>query len=294
MTGRYPPGHGARHNGMRLDLEDADARRAVRARGVRDRRVRRGVSARPAVRADQGLPAPTATRCRATRAAGWPTSGPGRAVVDEALAWPRSIASERDLPVGPPLRAARAVRQPATAPRRSDRRWRATTTRSPRPTRRSGDCSPASASIRAQTLFVVAADHGEAFGEHGEISHSIFVYDTTLRVPLIVAAPAFAAGRSCADAGLAGGRRADDRRARGTAGLRCGRTTIFAGLTGQRSPDATRSHELIYAESFAPLLDFGWARCGRCGRASGSTSPRRSRSCSTCRRDPGETRNLAD
>ena len=37
----------------------------------------------------------------------------------------------------------------------------------------------------ASTLTVVASDHGEAFGEHGEIGHSIFVYDTTLRVPLM-------------------------------------------------------------------------------------------------------------
>ena len=39
------------------------------------------------------------------------------------------------------------------------------------------------------TAFVVTADHGEAFGEHGEIAHSIFVYDTTLRVPLVFAGP---------------------------------------------------------------------------------------------------------
>src|SRR5262249_11689071 len=39
---------------------------------------------------------------------------------------------------------------------------------------------------RAGTLVVAAADHGEAFGEHGEYAHSIFIYDTTLRVPLIV------------------------------------------------------------------------------------------------------------
>ena len=36
---------------------------------------------------------------------------------------------------------------------------------------------------RADTLIVAAGDHGEAFGEHGEYAHSIFVYDTTLRVP---------------------------------------------------------------------------------------------------------------
>ena len=33
MTGRYPPGHGARHNGMRIDLEDADAGRAFARAG---------------------------------------------------------------------------------------------------------------------------------------------------------------------------------------------------------------------------------------------------------------------
>ena len=39
------------------------------------------------------------------------------------------------------------------------------------------------------TLIVVTADHGEALGEHGEMTHSLFAYDTTLRVPLIVAGP---------------------------------------------------------------------------------------------------------
>src|SRR5207302_8395447 len=39
------------------------------------------------------------------------------------------------------------------------------------------------------TAVIVAADHGEAFGEHGEYAHSIFVYDTTLRVPLVMRGP---------------------------------------------------------------------------------------------------------
>src|SRR5206468_12203950 len=43
-----------------------------------------------------------------------------------------------------------------------------------------------SAAAAAGTLVVVAGDHGEAFGEHGEYAHSIFVYDTTLRVPLLI------------------------------------------------------------------------------------------------------------
>jgi arylsulfatase A-like enzyme len=42
---------------------------------------------------------------------------------------------------------------------------------------------------RTDTLVVAASDHGEAFGEHGEYAHSIFIYDTTLRVPLIMNGP---------------------------------------------------------------------------------------------------------
>ena len=37
------------------------------------------------------------------------------------------------------------------------------------------------------TLVVVTADHGEALGEHGELTHGLFAYEATLRVPLIVA-----------------------------------------------------------------------------------------------------------
>src|SRR4029453_2590303 len=30
------------------------------------------------------------------------------------------------------------------------------------------------------------ADHGEGLGDHGETTHSVFAYESTLRVPLIV------------------------------------------------------------------------------------------------------------
>jgi arylsulfatase A-like enzyme len=41
------------------------------------------------------------------------------------------------------------------------------------------------AGLRERTLVVLTADHGEGLGEHNELSHSYFVYDTTARVPLI-------------------------------------------------------------------------------------------------------------
>ncbi len=40
-----------------------------------------------------------------------------------------------------------------------------------------------------RTLIVLVADHGESLGEHGEDEHSFFVYNATLRVPLIVKPP---------------------------------------------------------------------------------------------------------
>ena len=38
----------------------------------------------------------------------------------------------------------------------------------------------------ARTLVVVASDHGESLGEHGERTHGLFAYDATLRVPLVM------------------------------------------------------------------------------------------------------------
>lgn len=42
--------------------------------------------------------------------------------------------------------------------------------------------------IYDETIIVVMSDHGDAFGEHGEFGHRQHLYDTTLRVPLILKA----------------------------------------------------------------------------------------------------------
>ena len=39
------------------------------------------------------------------------------------------------------------------------------------------------------TVVVVTADHGESLGEHGEKTHAVFVYDATVRVPLLLRYP---------------------------------------------------------------------------------------------------------
>lgn len=40
-----------------------------------------------------------------------------------------------------------------------------------------------------KTLIVFCADHGESLGEHEESTHAIFIYDATMRVPLILRHP---------------------------------------------------------------------------------------------------------
>ena len=50
------------------------------------------------------------------------------------------------------------------------------------------------AALRARKLYgsaliVVAGDHGESLGAHGEETHGVFLYDDTIRVPLLVKLP---------------------------------------------------------------------------------------------------------
>ena len=44
-------------------------------------------------------------------------------------------------------------------------------------------------------IVVVTSDHGEGLGEHGEPTHGLFIYDSTIRVPLVVAGPGVPPGR---------------------------------------------------------------------------------------------------
>ena len=49
--------------------------------------------------------------------------------------------------------------------------------------------------LGSRTLVVVIGDHGESLGEHGEMTHGIFLYDSTTHVPFIMAGPDVAAGK---------------------------------------------------------------------------------------------------
>jgi arylsulfatase A-like enzyme len=138
------------------------------------------------------------------------------------------------------------------------------------------------------SVVAVTSDHGEAFGEHGEESHGLFVYDTTLRVPLVVRG----AGRSA------------PRRVAASVGLADVAATLaeLAGaeaLPGQGllrpAPrgDAPGARPL-YAETLAPRLDFGWSelRSLREGRYKYIRAPRAE--IYDIATDPAESRNLLE
>ena len=229
-TGLLPPAHGVRENGIdALAATHPTIARAAEGRGLRHRGVRRRVRARSPLRPGAGVrhlrrsdPARSRTRPIASKpSARRRPSSIARSRGSNATVRIRESADPqlRILPVGAPLRSPRAL-QPADGVLARGRARR-TTARSRTPTRSSRALLDA---LRARglidhTIVVVAGDHGEGLGDHGERTHGMLVYDSTLRVPLIIAAP----GRAAGDArrgGEPGGSRADDppRRRRHAAG----------------------------------------------------------------------------
>ncbi len=49
------------------------------------------------------------------------------------------------------------------------------------------------------TLIILSGDHGESLGEHGEKTHGFFIYNATMRVPLIIRLPESTSARTVAD-----------------------------------------------------------------------------------------------
>ena len=114
---------------------------------------------------------------------------PAGAVLDAAVRW---IGERRSNP-GSPGCTSTIRTTPTTRPSRSAARFAATRmpARLPLPTRGSAPRwrSSSRRGRLANTLVIVAADHGESLGEHQERTHGLFAYDATLRVPLVFWAP---------------------------------------------------------------------------------------------------------
>jgi tetratricopeptide (TPR) repeat protein len=49
--------------------------------------------------------------------------------------------------------------------------------------------------ILENTVVILTGDHGESLGEHGELTHNYFAYNSTIWVPLVITAPGLDPGR---------------------------------------------------------------------------------------------------
>ncbi len=249
MTGRYPPGHRARHNGIAVEAGVATLATRLKAAGFATAAF---VSAFPLDRRfglatgfdryDDQLPRTPDGRPLNER--------PGADTVSRATAWLRAERAERvflwvhlfepHAPYGTPGSGAPASTryddEVATADVEAGRLLAALGERA------------------ATTLVVATADHGEAFGEHGEVGHSMFVYDTTLRVPLVLRGPGVTRGAVVRDDVSLVDVAPTITALTGIAPAAGDGLSLVPALGG-----TTLGRRELYAESFAPYFDFGWS-----------------------------------
>jgi choline-sulfatase len=140
---------------------------------------------------------------------------------------------------------------------------------------------------RASTIIIVVGDHGEALGEHGELTHGLLLYEPTLHVPMIIAAPSLAprairtavstvdlAPTVASLAGVAFPQPLDGR-------------DLAADLRNGREPQSAP----MYAETQYPAT-FGWSELSALREASTKLIAAPSAELYDLQRDPGETVNI--
>jgi len=143
------------------------------------------------------------------------------------------------------------------------------------------------AGVRERTLIVVTADHGEGLGEHGETSHSRLIYDSTMRVPLILSCPSLFPDPVTVDDRLAS---------------LCDVFPTVLDLVGvPYAADGLAGRNLlalpadperaVYLETLAPLINNGWASLHGLRRLHDKYILAPSREYYDLARDPDELRN---
>ena len=105
-------------------------------------------------------------------------------------------------------------------------------------------------------LVVFTGDHGEALGEHGEPTHGLFVYESVLRVPLIMKLP----GQSQAGTTISEPVQSIDVLPTMLQALRIQKPSIVqgVGLLSLIKSGPSRKRP-IYAESLYPRTQYGWS-----------------------------------
>ena len=142
---------------------------------------------------------------------------------------------------------------------------------------------------RERTIVVVTGDHGEGLGDHGEQTHGMLAYDSTLRVPLVVAVP-----DARKDASDSSGLKAGDPNAPASLADLAGTLLQAAGVPvpqGMRPGPLSKAGE-AYAETKYPET-VGWHDLATVSFDQWKAILSSESELYDLSIDPGETRNLA-
>ena len=96
--------------------------------------------------------------------------------------------------------------------------------------------------VKGTRAVIVVGDHGEGLGDHGELQHGNLLYQSTMRVPMVMAGEGISSG---------------------TEGSAVSTRRIFhtlLGLAGLESRDSLLSaqQEVVIGEAMKPFLSYGW------------------------------------
>lgn len=259
LTGLDPSRHGVRHNGLFALAPEA----VTLAERLRDAGFATGAFVGSLVLdrrhgLDQGFEAYTAPGASAAAATFFLPERAGSAVNADALAWLDGVAREKPFfawvhymeahaPYAPP--ALERNRHPGDP-------YQAEIAACDRFLRELLDGLAARGRLE-ETLVIVTADHGEDLGDHGEGTHGIFLYQSTLHVPLAMAGPGVKQGHRVEEP--VGGA---DVAPTVLEALQLpplepcdGRSLWGAASRGDRLPP----DRPLYAETFMTRYDYGWS-----------------------------------
>ena len=131
-------------------------------------------------------------------------------------------------------------------------------------------------------LIILLSDHGEGLGEHGEDEHGLFVYRSSIQVPLLIKLPA--------------NRRAGDTIARPVGLHEVASVVRLAAAHREEEAsliDADAPQTNVYSETYYPRLHFGWSELRSLIAGDRHFIDAPNRELYDYVRDPAELKNLA-
>jgi arylsulfatase A-like enzyme/Flp pilus assembly protein TadD len=143
--------------------------------------------------------------------------------------------------------------------------------------------------VYGKTLIVLSGDHGESLGEHGEKTHGFFIYNATLRVPLIFHLPGSSSVKTVSDlVNLA------DLMPTVLQILRIDVPPQVQGhsLLAVMRPKKEQEPRSLYAETFLPRLHFNWSELRGVETENYHFIDAPKPELYDLSKDPGETKNL--